>query len=42
MTLFVDTINTNLTKQKLTNIFDFANKLLFGIEGILIVYLGGR
>ena len=40
MTLFVDTINTNLTKQKLTNIFDFANKLLFGIEGILIVYLG--
>ena len=40
MTLFVDTINTNLTKQKLTNIFDFANKLLFGIEGTLIVYLG--
>lgn len=40
MTLFVDTVNTDLTKQKLTNIFDFANKLLFGIEGILIIYLG--
>ncbi|WP_373700141.1 peptidase domain-containing ABC transporter [Neisseria dentiae] len=40
MTLFVDTVNTDLTKQKLTNIFDFANKLLFGVEGILIVYLG--
>lgn len=40
MTLFVDTVNTDLTKQKLTNLFDFANKLLFGVEGILIVYLG--
>ncbi|WP_373741399.1 peptidase domain-containing ABC transporter [Neisseria sp.] len=40
MTLFVDTINAHLTTQKLTNIFDFANKLLFGLESIVIVYLG--
>ncbi|EGZ44287.1 peptidase domain-containing ABC transporter [Neisseria wadsworthii] len=42
MTLFVDTVNTNLTTQKLTNVFDFANKLLFGIEGIVIIYLGAN
>lgn len=40
MTLFVDTVNTNLTTQKLGNLFDFANKLLFGLESIIIVYLG--
>lgn len=40
MTLFVDSINAHLTTQKLTNIFDFANKLLFGLESIVIVYLG--
>ncbi|ASK27262.1 peptidase domain-containing ABC transporter [Neisseria chenwenguii] len=40
MSLFVDTVNTKLTTQKLENIFSFANKLLFGVEGILIVYFG--
>lgn len=40
MTLFVDTVNTNLTTQKLGNVFDFANKLLFGLESIVIIYLG--
>ena len=40
MTLFVDTVNAHLTTLKLTNVFDFANKLLFGIEGIVIIYLG--
>lgn len=40
MSLFVDTVNTNLTTQKLSIMFGFANKLLFGIQGIAIIYLG--
>ena len=40
MSLFVDTVNANLTAQKLSILFGFANKLLFGIEGIVIVYFG--
>lgn len=38
--LFVDTVNTGLVTQKLSIMFGFANKLLFGVEGIIIVYLG--
>ncbi|WP_315359413.1 peptidase domain-containing ABC transporter [Neisseria bacilliformis] len=40
MGLFVDTVNTSLTAQKLNIWFGFANGLLFGLENILIVYLG--
>ena len=40
LSLFVDTVNTGLTTQKLSILFGFSNKLLFGVEGILIVYLG--
>ncbi|UOO83219.1 peptidase domain-containing ABC transporter [Uruburuella testudinis] len=40
MSLFVDTVNTGLTTQKLAILFGFSNKLLFGVQGILIVYLG--
>ncbi|MDO5639406.1 MAG: peptidase domain-containing ABC transporter [Neisseria sp.] len=40
MSLFVDTVNTGLTTQKLSVLFGFANKLLFCIEGVLIIYLG--
>lgn len=40
LNLFVDTINTGLTTQKLSAMFGFANSLLFGIANILIVYFG--
>lgn len=40
MGLFVDTVNTGLTAQKLGIWFGFANTLLFGMANILIVYWG--
>lgn len=40
LNLFIDTINTGLTTQKLSALFGFANSLLFGIANILIVYFG--
>lgn len=40
MNLFVDTVNTGLTTQKLAVLFEFANSLLFGVANILIVYWG--
>lgn len=40
MSLFVDTVNTGLTVQKLSALFGFANGLLFGSANILIVYWG--
>lgn len=40
MNLFVDTVNTGLTTQKLAMLFEFANSLLFGVANILIVYWG--
>lgn len=40
MGLFVDTVNTSLTGQKLSALFGFANGLLFGTANILIVYWG--
>ncbi|MDO4906699.1 peptidase domain-containing ABC transporter [Neisseria sp.] len=40
ISLFVNTVNTGLAAQKLSVLFSFANSLIFGIEGILIIYLG--
>ena len=40
LNLFIDTINTGLTTQKLSALFGFTNGLLFGIANILIVYFG--
>ena len=40
MGLLVDTVNTGLTAQKLGIWFGLANKLLFGLANILIIYLG--
>lgn len=40
MGLFVNTVNTGLTAQKLGIWFGFANSLLFGMANILIVYWG--
>ena len=34
-------INANLTLQKLQLLFQSANALIFGIEGIMILYIGG-
>lgn len=39
MGLLVDTVNTGLTVQKLGIWFGLANKLLFGLANILIIYL---
>ncbi|ENU58538.1 ABC-type bacteriocin/lantibiotic exporter [Acinetobacter guillouiae MSP4-18] len=40
LTLFVDQINAGLTTQKLGLMFGFVNTLLFGIQNIVIVWLG--
>lgn len=40
LNLFVDTINTGLTTQKLSMMFGFANQMLFGMANILIIYWG--
>ncbi|MFC2292520.1 peptidase domain-containing ABC transporter [Kingella oralis] len=40
LNLFVDTVNTGLTSQKLSALFGFANSFLFGVANILIVYWG--
>ncbi|CDH00353.1 peptidase domain-containing ABC transporter [Xenorhabdus bovienii] len=40
LSLFVDAINSNLKTQRLSLAFSFSNKILFGIQNILIVYLG--
>ncbi|SUB32041.1 putative protein export protein [Neisseria gonorrhoeae] len=40
MSLFVNTVNTKLTTDKLSALFEFSNKLLFSMENIIIIYLG--
>lgn len=40
LTLFVDQINAGLITQKLSLMFGFVNSLLFGIQSILIIWLG--
>lgn len=40
LTLFVDQINAGLTTQKLNLMFSFVNTLLFGIQNIIIIWLG--
>lgn len=40
LTLFVDQINSGLRTQKLQLLYQQLNGLLFGIEGLLIIWLG--
>lgn len=40
LALFVDEINAGLTTQKLSLMFSFLNNLLFGLQNIIIVWLG--
>ena len=40
LTLFVNQINAGLTTQKLNLMFGFVNTLLFGLQNIIIVWLG--
>jgi ATP-binding cassette subfamily B protein RaxB len=42
LTLLVDQINADIRMQKLTLLFRTVNGLLFGIENILIIWLGAR
>ena len=42
LNLFIDTVNTGLTTQKLSALFGFANSLLFGFANILIIYWGAQ
>ena len=40
LTLFIDQINAGLTTQKLSLMFGFINTLIFGLQNIVIVWLG--
>jgi len=40
LSLFVNQINAGLTTQKLNLMFGFTNKLLFGLQNIIIIWLG--
>lgn len=40
LSLFVNQINAGLTTQKLSLMFGFVNTLLFGLQNIIIVWLG--
>lgn len=40
LALFVDQINASLTTQKLNLMFGFVNTLLFGLQNIIIIWLG--
>lgn len=40
LSLFVNQINAGLTTQKLNIMFGFVNTLLFGLQNIIIVWLG--
>ncbi|CAB3767695.1 MULTISPECIES: peptidase domain-containing ABC transporter [Burkholderia] len=42
LALLVDQVNAGLHVQKLQLLFQQANGLLFGVEGVLIVWLGAR
>ncbi|WP_368678019.1 peptidase domain-containing ABC transporter [Acinetobacter lactucae] len=42
LTLFINQINKELTTQKLNLMFEFLNKLLFGLQNIVIVWLGAN
>lgn len=42
LALFVDQINASLVAQKLMLIFSFTNGILFGLENIIIVWLGAK
>lgn len=42
LTLVVNQVNAGLTTQKLDQVFRFVNGLLFGIQNILIIWLGAN
>lgn len=42
LTLFVNTINAGLYTQKLGLMFGFVNGIIFGLENLIIIYLGAN
>lgn len=42
LTLFVNTINAGLYTQKLGLMFGFINGIVFGLENLIIIYLGAK
>lgn len=42
LTLFVNTINAGLYTQKLGLMFGFINGIIFGLENLIIIYLGAN
>lgn len=40
LALFINQINSELTTQKLNLMFEFLNKLLFGLQNIIIIWIG--
>ncbi|ENV38180.1 hypothetical protein F959_00944 [Acinetobacter venetianus RAG-1 = CIP 110063] len=40
LALFINQINSELTTQKLNLMFEFVNKLLFGLQNIIIIWIG--
>lgn len=42
LTLFVNTINTGLYTQKLGLMFGFINGIVFGLENLIVIYLGAK
>lgn len=42
LALVIDQINADLTTQKLQMLFKFLNGILFGVENILIIWLGAK
>ncbi|MDO5651425.1 MAG: peptidase domain-containing ABC transporter [Moraxella sp.] len=42
LSLFVNQVNAGLTTQKLGLAFSFINGLVFGLENIIIIYLGAK
>lgn len=40
LALFVNQVNAGLTTQKLNLLFQFANGVIFGLENLIVIYLG--
>lgn len=40
LTLFVNQVNAGLKTQKLNLLFEFTNGIIFGLENLIVVYLG--
>ncbi|WP_445495022.1 peptidase domain-containing ABC transporter [Photorhabdus sp. SF281] len=40
LSLSIDAVNSNLKTQRLSLIFSFLNKMLFGVQSIIVMYIG--